>query len=112
MSEEFVRNLRNALKSVIAVCEVELERTSPKEVKKEQVEKDKPNPEDIDKLFWETLEGVKGPYQQTSKRATNNHVVFQQLQAYMKTRKGFMQFVGYNYWFDRNDEDVIDRRRK
>lgn len=112
MSIEFLVKLRDAAIMIHEACEAELEKTASAGAKEGRVEGDKPKPEDIDKLFWETLKGTKGPYQQTSKRATNNHVVFQQLQAYVKAKKGFVLFGDYKYWFDRNDEDVIDRRRK
>ena len=66
---------------------------------------------DFDKLFWEKKEGVKGPYEQTSKRATNNSDIFKALQAKLRERNGFWQHQGFKYWFDRQDQDVIDRRK-
>lgn len=67
---------------------------------------------DFDKLFWEDLKGSKGPFQRTSKMANSNHPVFQALQAILKEHKGFCHIGSWKYWFDNNNPDVIDRRRK
>ena len=67
---------------------------------------------DFDKLFWEDLKGNKGSFQRTSKMANSNHPVFQVLQATLKKNKGFCHIGAYKYWFDNNDPNVIDRRRK
>jgi len=67
---------------------------------------------DFDKLFWEDLKGSKGPFQRTSKMANSNHPVFQALQATLKEHKGFCHMGAYKYWFDNNNPDVIDRRKK
>lgn len=68
--------------------------------------------EDFNKLFWETKQGTKGEYQQTSKTTTANNPVFQALQALLKEKRGFCQLGAYKYWFHQNDADVIDRRKK
>lgn len=81
-----------------------LERMTPPEVKHSEA--------DFDKLFWEDLQGSKGPFQRTSKKATQNHPVFQGLQAILKEHKGFIHIGSYKYWFDNNNPDVIDRRKK
>ena len=78
------------------------------EPKKDSV---KPNPQEVEKLPWETKQGSKGEYEQTSKATTNNHVTFQALQKYVKDHKGFCALNGWRYWFDRNNETVIDRRK-
>lgn len=67
---------------------------------------------DFDKLFWEDLKGSKGPFQRTSKTSTENHPVFQALQAILKKNKGFCHIGAYKYWFDNQNPDVIDRRKK
>ena len=74
-------------------------------------------PEDEDKeefngLFWEELQGAKGSFERTSKKANNNSQLFQALQATLKRKKGFCYIGDYMYWFDNNDPDVIDRRKK
>ena len=69
------------------------------------------DPAEYDKLFWEKREGAKGIFERTSKKATNNHSTFQALQKTVKEHKGFCHIGGYRYWFDQNDEDVIDRRK-
>jgi len=66
---------------------------------------------DFNKLFWETKQGTKGEYQQTSKRSTNNSDVFQALQRKLRENNGFWQHQGFKYWFHRQDRDVIDRRK-
>jgi len=68
--------------------------------------------ENFNKLFFETKQGSKGPYQQTSKAATSNSAVFQGLQAILKEHNGFCQLGAYKYWFDNQNPDVIDRRAK
>ena len=68
--------------------------------------------EDFNALFWETKEGTKGKYQQTSKKATNNHPVFQTLQTIVKEKGGFCILGGYKYWSHQGDVDIIDRRKK
>lgn len=68
--------------------------------------------EDFNALFWETKEGTKGKYQQTSKKATNNHLAFQALQRKLKEHNGFCIIGSFKYWTHRNDLDVIDRRIK
>jgi len=67
---------------------------------------------DFDKLFWETKEGGKGPYQQTSKSATGNSDLFRALQTQLKKNKGYWKHRGFDYWLHQGDKDVIDRRRK
>lgn len=82
------------------------------------VEKTAPSPTakyamaDFDKLFWEDLKGSKGPFQRTSKMANSNHPVFQALQATLKKNKGFCHIGAYKFWFDNQNPDVIDRRKK
>lgn len=68
--------------------------------------------EDFNKLSWQEKEGKKRPYQQTTKQANNNSVLFQNLQEKLKTQGGFWQHDGYNYWTHQQDLDTIDRRRK
>jgi len=68
--------------------------------------------EDFEKIYWETKEGSKGPYQQTSKKATNNHEIFQTLQKIVKEHGGFWQSKAHKFWFHQGDQDVIDRRGK
>ena len=67
---------------------------------------------DFDKLFWENCQGAKGRFQRTSKKANNNSQVFQVLQAIVKEHNGFCHIGDYILWFDRNNPDVIDRRKK
>ena len=66
---------------------------------------------DSNKLPWETKQGTKGAYQQTSKKATSNSDVFQALQRNLKEHGGFWQYRGFKYWFHQQDRDVIDRRK-
>lgn len=59
-SVDFLVKLRDAAQMMADAANEQLEKMAPPEVKY--------NEEDFDKLFWETKEGSKGPYQQTSKR--------------------------------------------
>lgn len=77
--------------------------------------KDKPSSEkeplaDFGKLPWESKQGEKGPFEQTSEKANQNCVLWQQLKAKLKENKGFWQHEGFRYWFDMKNENVIDRR--
>lgn len=63
------------------------------------------------KQFWEEKQGSKGEYQQTSKRANDNSIAFQELQKRLKEHNGFMVKEGFSYWFHQDDTDVIDRRK-
>jgi len=67
---------------------------------------------DFDRLFWENLQGTKGLFQRTSKRANNNSQIFQALQSVLKEHNGFCHIGAHTYWFDNRDPDVIDRRKK
>ena len=66
---------------------------------------------DYNKLFWEDLQSTKGPFQQTSKKATNNSDLFQELKAKLKKHKGFCIIGPFKYWFHYQDQDIIDRRK-
>ena len=104
MSVDFLVKLRDAAQLIADAANEQLEKMVPPEVKYDE--------QDFEKIFWETKEGSKGPYQQTSKRATNNHETFQMLQKILKEHNGFWQSKTYRYWFDNQDPDVIDRRKK
>lgn len=66
---------------------------------------------DFNKLPWETKQGTKGEYGQTSKRSTNNNDIFKVLQAKLREHNGFWQYQGFKFWFHQQDQDVIDRRK-
>ena len=104
MSVDLLLKLRDHHQALADAYNNELERMAPPETKY--------NPEDFDKLFWETKQGSKGEYQQTSKEATSNHPVFQALQAILKEKNGFCILGDYKYWTHQGDVSVIDRRRK
>lgn len=103
MSVEFLVKLRDAAQMMADAANEQLEKMTPPEVR---------DSKEFDKLFWEDREGAKGPFQRTSKKANNNSEVFQALQAVLKERKGFCHIGSYRYWFDNNNPDVIDRRKK
>jgi hypothetical protein len=100
-SVDFLIKLRDAAIIVKDACEEQLEKTAPVEAKGE----------DYSKLFWEEKEGTKGKFQQTSEKANNNSDLWKKLQAKLKGNKGFWQNSGFKYWFDRQNETVIDRRK-
>jgi len=104
MSVEFLVKLRDAAVMMADAVNEELEKRAPPEVKHSEA--------DFDKLFWEDLQGGKGPFQRTSKMANSNSPVFQGLQAILKEHKGFCHIGSYKYWYDQGNPDVIDRRRK
>jgi len=76
-------------------------------------EKMKLEPEpDFDQLPWENKTGgEKGPFQQTSEKASQNSSLWQALKAKLKENKGFWQNQGFKFWFDMQQETVIDRRK-
>ena len=67
--------------------------------------------EDFDKLPWEQKKGEKGPFEQTSEKATQNSDLWKALKAKLKENKGFCQHDGFKYWNDLGLETVIDRRK-
>jgi len=67
--------------------------------------------EDFDELVWETREGAKGKYEQTSKSVNNNALLFETLQHKLIEYGGFWQNNSYRYWTHNQDADVIDRRK-
>lgn len=101
---DFLVKLRDAATMIADAANEQLEKIAPTEVKY--------NEEDFEKIFWEAKEGSKGPYQQTSKTATNNHEIFQVLQKILKEHNGFWQSKAHKYWFDNQNPDVVDRRKK
>lgn len=103
-SVEFLVKLRDAAQLMADAANEYLERLTPPDAKDD--------PKKFDALFWENLNGAKGPFQRTSKTATNNSVLFQELQKLLKEHKGFMHFGNYRYWFDQGNQEVIDRRKK
>ncbi len=104
MSVDFWVKLRDAGQLIADAANEQLEKMAPVQVKY--------GPKDFDALFWETKQGGKGQYQQTSNKATNNHPVFQALQTILKEKKGFCILGGYKYWAHQGNIDVIDRRKK
>ena len=104
MSVDFLVKLRDAAQLMADAAEEYIQTLAPPEVKQD--------PKQFDSLFWETLNGAKGPFERTSKGATNNSPLFQTLQKLLKEHRGFMHFGDYTFWFDQGNPDVIDRRRK
>lgn len=104
MSVEFLVKLRDSAQMLADAANEELEKRTPPEVKYDK--------EDFDKLFWEEVQGTKGPYQQTSKKANNNSEPFQALQTILKEHNGFVHIGPYKYWNHQDDPDTIDRRHK
>jgi len=99
---EFLVKLRDAAQMVADAANEQLEKQKPAEAKRDV--------KDFDGLFWENKNGAKGPFQRTSKRANNNHPVFEDLQKIIKDHNGFVKLGNYSYWFDNRDPNVIDRR--
>jgi len=104
MSVDFFVKLRDTAQMMADAANEQLEKMAPPEAKYDE--------KDFDKLFWEDLQGTKGPFQRTSKRANNNSEIFQALQSILKEHNGFCHIGAFKYWFDNNDPDVIDKRKK
>ena len=104
MSAEFLIKIRDGAQMMADAANEQLEKMAPPEVKHD--------PKDFDKLFWENLNGVKGPFQRTSKKSNNNSDLFQGLQQILKEHKGFCRVGDCQYWFDQGNHDIIDRRKK
>lgn len=104
MSVDLLVKLRDAHQMAADALNDEIEKKAPVEVKHDS--------KDFDKLAYTEKQGSKGPYYQTSKEANNNSQLFQDLQKIVKDHKGFCQFGNFKYWFDRSNEDIIDRRAK
>ena len=97
---DFLVKVRDGAALIMDTCESRLEQLSPVEVK-----------EDFNKLSWEEKQGKKEPFQQTNEKANNNSPLWQTLKAKLKDNKGFWQHAGYKFWFDMQQETVIDRRK-
>ena len=75
-------------------------------------EKQKLEPQaDFDALPWEQKQGEKGPFEQTSEKTAQNNDLWKTLKAKLKENHGFWQNQGFKYWFDMQNETVIDRRK-
>jgi hypothetical protein len=96
-----ILNLANALESVAVDTKQRVSEIVG--VKEEKL--------DFDKLFWEQKQGEKGPFQQTSEKSTGNNDLWKALKAKVKEHNGFWQHAGFKYWFDMQQETVIDRRK-
>jgi hypothetical protein len=66
---------------------------------------------DFSKLFLEQKKGEKGPFEQTSEKANGNSDLWKALKAKVKEHQGFWQYQGCKYWFDMQNEAVVDRRK-
>jgi len=101
---EFHIKARDAYQMLADAHNEEIEKMVPTDVKY--------NAEDFDKLKWETKEGTKGNYEQTTKETNNNNEIFQGLQKVLSDHKGFWQNSSHKFWFHQNNQDIIDRRKK
>jgi len=104
MSVEFYVKLRDAGQLMADAANEQLEKMTPPSVKHSE--------KDFDSLKWETKEGTKSPYEQTTKEANNNSEVFQALQQILSDHKQFWQSSSHKYWNHQGDADTIDRRKK
>jgi len=81
---------------------------------KAMIKKEKVTPlenPDFNKLTWQTVEGTKGPYEQTTREANKSNTLFEALSSKLKEKGGFWQEPPYKYWLHQNDPDIIDRRK-
>lgn len=101
---ELALKVRDALQMAADAYNEYVEKRAPPQVKYGE--------KDFGKLPWADLKGNKGPFQRTSKKACNNSEIFQALQTILRDHKGFCGIGVYKYWFDNQNPDVIDRRRK
>ena len=70
-----------------------------------------PQNQDFSKLVWTKKEGTKGEFEQASEETNNNSELWKTLKTNLKQHNGFWQNQGFKYWFDRQQETVVDRRR-
>jgi len=89
----------NAVEAGVAAAKQRIKQTGPDDAL------------DMNGLFWEQKQGVKGPFEQTSEKANQNSLLWQKLRAKLKMHNGFWQNSGYRLWFDMKNDSVIDRRR-
>jgi hypothetical protein len=104
MSVEFYVKVRDGAQMIADAANEQLEKMPPHQVKYSE--------KDFDGLKWETKEGIKGDYQQTTKEANQNSEVFQALKQILQDHKGFWQTSSHKYWTHKGDPDTIDRRKK
>ena len=104
MSVDLLVKMRDYHQAIADALNEELEKHGPPEAKYAT--------KDYNRLKWETKTGTKGNYEQTTKEANQGNEVFKALQQILKSHKGFVQLGNFKFWFDRNNEDVIDRRAK
>lgn len=88
---DFLVKLRDACIMIADACDEQLEKKTPLEIKYSAT--------DFEKLVWETRQGAKGEFEQTSKQANNNSEVWQGLQKLLKMHSGFMTLGAYKLWF-------------
>lgn len=105
MSVDFLVKLRDAAQMIADAANEQIEKMAPTEVKYSKKDFD-------DKLKWETKEGSKGAYEQTTKAANENSPVFQALQKILTDHSGFWQSSSQKYWLHSGDSSIIDRRKK
>jgi len=96
--------LRDAGAMIMDAANKQLEKMTPTSVKYGE--------KDFDGLKWETKEGTKSPYEQTTKEANNDSEVFQALQRILSGHKGFWQGSTHKYWNHQGAVDLVDRRKK
>lgn len=104
MSVEFFVKLRDAAQMMADAAEEYLQTQAPADIRAKT--------EDFNKLSWTEKEGTKGPYEQTTKEANKNSVVFQALQQILSENKGFWKNSNHTYWNHQGDRNTIDRRKK
>ena len=100
MSEiAFVAKLRDAAALMVQACNDYLNQQAP----------DTPQ-NAFDKLPWKTVESQsdKGPYEQVQ---NDNSEAFMLLQRKLKDQNSFWKNKAYQYWFHRDDPNLIDRRQ-
>jgi hypothetical protein len=104
MRLEFLIKLRDGATMIADAAQEQLEKLAPCDVKHDL--------KDFASLRWETKQGTKASYEQTSKEANNNSEAFQGLQKILQGHNGFWQSSTHKYWIHRDNLDKIDRRKK
>ncbi len=105
---ELAAKLRDASQMAADAWNEWFERHEQKEKRKTESE-----PKDAhiyDPLPWEKKEGARGTYDQTSRQASKNSPLWQELLAWLQKNKGKARLGDYFYWIFENDPSIVGRK--
>ena len=102
-SVDFLVKLRDAAVMISDACEEYLEKLAPKEEKKDAHK--------YDSLFWETKQGNKGEYEQTSEKANGNSELWQDLKSWLEKNQGKARLGEFFFWQFSNEPTTVGRKK-